>query len=929
MAITRRRFMQNSLGSAVVSRSLFSMLPAFGDGSPSSSPSGRAFGSGYFGEWIEDEFGLPAFRYICNQTTDAKARTDVSPGVIGPTEHIHQVGNDRILAIASNFGHVRVRQDEGTPKFLNDHDPETHQFGGGLGWLTGGQETLSTFYSGRDAAFERIFGVGYFRKRVASRNYAVDQVIFAPFGDDPVLIAQVTIANRSASPAALRWLECWGCQTYEFSFRDFITTFSGIASPPQLRRAAGRRSTHQVRPVENGLLETRHFPGHTPEEDAAWARVRAMLKAQPNGFISPVPDPEPGTWYESDDPPATFLVALGDEPGRFSSDAAAFFGSGGPASPSGLPGGLDGNLDSTGAHTALLMERSLHLQPGEERTLHSLYGYLPAGTELDAFVARYKPLASTALATSSAAWKAHGMRFSVEGEPWIERETTWNHYCLRSSMTFDDYFGQHILNQNGFYEYVMGFQGAARDPLQHSLPFLFSDPEIVRSILRYTLSEVRDNGSVPYAIVGHGVVAPMVADNSSDIPLWLIWAVSEYVLATRDVDFLHESIPARVSGPAGRTDTVANLLARCFRHQVDDVGFGEHGVARMLSDDWNDGLLGTWASSALAEATEKGESVLNSAMSAWVFDEYAEMLRYAGSGSELQPEIARMADRHRAAARAQWNGRWLKRAWLGPTLGWLGDSTLWLEPQPWAVLAGVTTPEQSRALISTMNELLRRGPIGCAQMSDGPDITKPGIFEPGTVVRGGIWPSLNQTLVWALAGVDPAMAWDEWKKNSFALHAEAYPDIWYGVWSGTDSYNSPVSKTPGATASDRVFHGIDFPVLNLHSHACFLYSATKLLGIEFTAAGVNLRPVLPGTPYNFSSPLVGLARPAPGRYEGWYAPSRPGRWVVRIELPPQDAERITRAEINGRAASPAKTSEGAFELTGTSEPGAPLRWVLG
>src|SRR6202034_4640018 len=69
--------------------------------------------SGYFGEWIQDEFGLPAFHYTCDQTKDPKAVTEVNPGILSATEHIHQVGNDRIVAIASNYGHVRVRQDEG------------------------------------------------------------------------------------------------------------------------------------------------------------------------------------------------------------------------------------------------------------------------------------------------------------------------------------------------------------------------------------------------------------------------------------------------------------------------------------------------------------------------------------------------------------------------------------------------------------------------------------------------------------------------------------------------------------------------------------------------------------------------------------------------------------------------------------------------
>ena len=102
------------------------------------------------------------------------------------------------------------------------------------------------------------------------------------------------------------------------------------------------------------------------------------------------------------------------------------------------------------------------------------------------------------------------MRFEAKSEPWVKRETTWHYYYLRSSLTYDDFFREHILSQGGIYQYAMGFQGAARDPLQHALPFLFSDPDIVKEILRYTLKEVRPDGSIPYGIVGHGAVMPTV-----------------------------------------------------------------------------------------------------------------------------------------------------------------------------------------------------------------------------------------------------------------------------------------------------------------------------------------------------------------------------------------------------------------------------------
>ena len=667
MPLNRRRFLLNSLGTAIAAPPILSMLMNSVESHAASVPGTKPYGSGHFGEWIEDEFALPAYRYTCDQTTDPKAATPVTPGILASTEHIHQVGNDRITAIASNNGTVRVRQDEGAPKFLNDFAPENHQYAGGFGYLTDGNETLSTLYEGNSDSSDRIFGIGYFRKRVSGKNFRIDQVISAPFGDDPMLLSQITITNQSSAPANLRWIEYWGCQNYQFSQRAFIESFSGQGSPVDFRRKFAQRFESRFQSVDGniGLLHTAEFTGRAPQEEMLWKRMEAVLANNENNFISAIPEETPTSSFDDLHPPATFLVSLDAPADSFSTNANGFFGAGGAHRPDGLSGELDNQLATSDVMGALLIERKLHLQPGESRTLHFLYGYLPTGFELAPLIARYKACAATALKDSSAKWKSTGMRFTVATDPWIARETIWNHYSLRSSLTYDDFFAQHLLNQNGFYEYVMGFQGAARDPLQHCLPFLFSDPEIVKSILRYTLEEVRADGSLPYAITGHGVIAPMVADNASDLPLWLLWTASEYVLATRDLAFLDEQITSPLPSAAPRTDTVRNLLARCYRHQVDQVGVGEHGVARMLNDDWNDGLLGTFATKAFKEAAEKGESVLNSAMSAWVFDYYARMLTYANQNADAVAQIRQTAASHRASRKQA-----MDRQMVSPRLAW-------------------------------------------------------------------------------------------------------------------------------------------------------------------------------------------------------------------------------------------------------------------
>ncbi|MFW9952289.1 MAG: hypothetical protein ACFFKA_19385, partial [Candidatus Thorarchaeota archaeon] len=108
----------------------------------------KEFGSGYFGEWVKDEFGLPAYRYTCDQINDPKAITPMNEKWRSNKEHLHQVGNDRLVAVASNYGYIQVRQDEGSPKYLNEFNPEKGHYAGGFGYLTDGTNYLSTYYPG-------------------------------------------------------------------------------------------------------------------------------------------------------------------------------------------------------------------------------------------------------------------------------------------------------------------------------------------------------------------------------------------------------------------------------------------------------------------------------------------------------------------------------------------------------------------------------------------------------------------------------------------------------------------------------------------------------------------------------------------------------------------------------------------------------------
>jgi len=936
----------------------------------------KSYGSGSFGDWIADPQGLPCFEYLTNQTEDSTAVTPVETAWRAPTDHTHQVGNDRLVAAVSNYGYVQVRQDEGGAKFLNDYRPAEGLFGAGLGYLTDGKEVLGTYYPGNGTSFDRFFGMGYYRKRVVGTNFSVDQTIYAPFGDDPVLISEVTISSQAPNTANLHWAEYWGCQSYGLSHDAFlggeIPGMTGEQPDPdaitRLRREFARRYEHRFARVAGVpvLVESKILRPQAPQQTGTAIQEeidpRAFSDASSRGDVKEPPLPPP-----------TFLASLDEGPVGFMTSSAFFFGrreeirhvgAAGPESvpvmngllhPVGLAGIVPGegvpmeavadNLSGSGPESALILLKPFILEAGRSVTLRFLYGYLPEGFTAAELVAKYRDEASGLFERSCAAWKDEGIQLAIDSDPWIERETRWHSYSLRSGFTYDDFFREHVVSQGSVYQYCQGLQAAARDPLQHALPLVFGESGLAKQVLRYALKSQRVDGSLPSAIAGFGEEIALQPP-PSDLNLWLLWLASEYVLGTRDIGFLEErltGLPGLSGSPGGPLHTVRATLERAFRYLVVHVGTGTHGLLRGLGGDWNEQIyFRNIPENLRGEVGEHSESMMNAAMAAYIFDHYARMLRYVGD-SKAADEAAGHAAQQRGAVGAQWAGKWFRRLWLGPTKGWLADDRMWLEAQPWALLGACATAEQQRALISSIDELTRKpSRIGAKQVGYPPGVKRidwPGVVA-GETKNGGIYDTITGPLIWALAGIDPAMAFDEWIKNTRARHAETYLDVWYGAWSGPDVFCSVDSDHVGQTGYDwglvnpdavgrpNSYRGLSWtawPVMNMHRHAWPLYSAAKLCGIEFTEAGVDLCPAIPKALWSFRSKLVGLEKTAKG-YEGWYAPQKAGRYTIRLKVTAEEV--ILRAlTVNGTVGAPS-LSEQRIQFQGEGSADKPLRWSL-
>src|SRR3954452_12772570 len=219
MALMRERAGGTRLGAAACAIALVALaVPAAAVATPpllskdrSQARIDSSYGSGHFGSWQVDQFNLPVFRYTLDEATDPRANQPEIYRRTDTTDAWHQVGNDHLHANAYNHGYLELWSQDRLNQWANRYDAANRHYAGGYGYLNVDGKVISTLYADRaeGSTFDRDFGVGYYRKHVAAEGVEVDEQTFAPFGDDPLLVDQVTIKNTTAAAKQVSWFEYW------------------------------------------------------------------------------------------------------------------------------------------------------------------------------------------------------------------------------------------------------------------------------------------------------------------------------------------------------------------------------------------------------------------------------------------------------------------------------------------------------------------------------------------------------------------------------------------------------------------------------------------------------------------------------------------------------------------------------------------------
>jgi len=823
------------------------------------------YGSGNFGMWVVDEHGLPAYEYTLNHEEDARALW-WNTAKKDNRSHSHQIGNFRFSAIADNNGFIQIFIQENGFKWLNFYNEKENNYSGNFAIIDDGKSIWATAYKFRpkNAKVKRVFGIAYYLIETEHNELIIKRKTFAPYGNDPILISEISIENKSKDEKQIDYYEYWDVNIHHLLMK-FIS--SGVLDQkiPQKNE-------------EDRILFNRYFVQSVRiDEEKNIAIVDTQLK-YPEANELKIPHSDQAKDFDPY-PPSIFLVPLDSQIGEgFIFEQNKLFNEKKENNPfntsiryiptyksnSEIPDNLR-NVPGLNQPLALVHKRNIKIKPKELVKIYYAYGYIPPSTKSD-FINKYinnikGKNGEDLLKDTLKKWKERLAFFVPEvskgsNDGFLHREIAWHSYYIQSSAYWREYTKTYIVSQGGEYLFGHGFDGATRDYCIFSVVLTYLNPEIAKDILRFIMLTTSPNGEKAYANYGDTSIAIVpTLSKPSDLDVFFLWAMAEYLLATGDYDFLNEKLPfySHQNIFSAPTSSVFDHIRIAFEHLKNDIGTGEHGLIKIRTGDWSDGIL--WFTENPSITEEKGESTFTTAFAVYALPRIAEAIEQYDSN--LAQSMREEAENYKTAMKKQWGGRWYFRGWEGNGKPF-GDDRIFLEPQVWALISRIPDEKESETLINSIYTILdANSPIG-ARIVYPPKENIIGGLEVGTDVNGGIWPAVNSLLTWAYSLYNKDYAWEEFKKNTLASHAETYPNIWYGIWSGPDSYNSPESSRPGEAAAHQATALTDHPVFNANQHANPLLSLIKLAGINPRKEGYEIFPRFPFKRWILNLPLIGI-----------------------------------------------------------------------
>ena len=248
-----------------------------------------------------------------------------------------------------------------------------------------------------------------------------------------------------------------------------------------------------------------------------------------------------------------------------------------------------------------------------------------------------------------------------------------------------------LLGKTGYYQ--SGGAYGFRDQLRDTLGLKYLDAEIMKNqIIKHSEHQFLE-GDVEHW--WHEETGRGIRTKFSDDLLWLVYLTCEYIEFTGDYSILEEQTPYLIGKELEENEDerydkfesakeTGSIYEHCVRAIERSINFGENGLPKIGSGDWNDGFSNVGPKG-------KGESVWLGFFLYNVLDRFTKIMENAPNKDELEEEqknennnlkeenIESKIEKYKTIMQQLkkslntngWDGRWFKRAFMddGNTLG--------------------------------------------------------------------------------------------------------------------------------------------------------------------------------------------------------------------------------------------------------------------
>ena len=314
-----------------------------------------------------------------------------------------------------------------------------------------------------------------------------------------------------------------------------------------------------------------------------------------------------------------------------------------------------------------------------------------------------------------------------------------------------------LLGRTGYYQ--SGGAYGFRDQLQDTIALKYVDPEFTKQqIIKHSAHQFIE-GDVEHW--WHEETIRGIRTRFTDDRLWLVYLVEDYISFTGDKQILDIQTPYLTGAilETGvdekydryeQTELTESIYEHCKKAIEISLDFGENGLPKIGSGDWNDGF-------STVGNKGKGESVW---LGFFMYDVLKKFIPICIEKDE--PDLAKKYEEiteklKRALNASGWDGRWFRRAFMddGNVLGSMQNEECRIDSiaQSWSVISGAGDNDKKYISMESLENHLIDKENGVIKLLDPPfdkGILKPGYissYVPGTRENGGQY---THGAIWAI-----------------------------------------------------------------------------------------------------------------------------------------------------------------------------------